>query len=75
VDFQHSGPACQISSISRNTAFAALPDWLSRRDVQAYLGLSESSADAVIQTLPRRRFDKHVRISKIHIAPLLRGAK
>jgi hypothetical protein len=55
--------------VNRTTAYEQLPTWLSRRDVQAFLGVSLSTADGLIHKLPHRFFGKHLRISKVFLAP------
>ena len=57
------------SAITRATAFANLPDWLSRDDVCHYAGISLASADRLIHKLPRCRFGKHIRVSKYFFSP------
>lgn len=57
------------SPITRSTPFADLPLWLSPADVQAFLGLSRGAAYLLANSLPNRRFGKHLRISKHHLKP------
>lgn len=57
------------SFVRRNTPFNSLPDWLSRREVVTYAGISLAAADSLIHRLPHRKFGKHLRISKFFFAP------
>lgn len=62
-------PVARRTTVTRATPFNNLPDWLSRCEVQAYVGISKSSTDGLIHNLPRRFFGKHLRISKYLFKP------
>lgn len=59
----------RLSSVTRRTSFDRLPDWLSRHDVQNFLGISLASADGIIHRRPHRFFGKHLQISKYLLVP------
>ena len=60
--------------VCRSTPFARLPVWLSVYEVQAFLGLTRSSAYVAIHNLPKRKFGRHFRVSKYQFQPT-RGRK
>lgn len=62
-------PRTSTVVVCRSTPFEHLPTWLSVYEVQAFLGLSRSSAYAAIRNLPKRKFGRHFRVSKYQFQP------
>ena len=58
-------------SVRRTTPFADLPDWLSSREVQAYLRLGRDAFRARLKSgeLPHRRFGRLIRVPKESLRP------
>ena len=58
-------------SVTRDTPWASLPDWLSTRNVQAYLGLGEDALYNRLKSgeLPHRRFGRFIRVPKEALRP------
>ena len=59
------------SSVTRTTAFADLPQWLTSYEVRAFLHLSRDSFFARLKSgdLPHRRFGRLVRVPKEALRP------
>jgi excisionase family DNA binding protein len=59
------------STITRQTPYADLPEWLDVAEFRAYLGVSRGQAYDLIRTaaIPSRKFGKLIRIHKSAVAP------
>jgi hypothetical protein len=57
------------TTVTRDSSFKDLPVWLTRLDVSAFLGISLTDADDLIQGLPHYYFGDNCRISKHQLAP------